>query len=464
MDPSNPSPGRAPVRPVSRRRLLGRSLAFGALGPALGTGAAAARRQTAPGAGAATGPLVSWGFGVENELAAARVDAFQRSHPDVALRIVPDFDDQELLVAALSDTVPDLLWLERFTTANWAARGVLRPLDDLIARDGYDTSRFYEAALAEASWNGQVYGIPGGMDVRALYVNAKALAEVGVDPTSLDTADWDGLNELGAALVQRDGDRVRRWGFDNKLQSGFLYLWGYGNGGRFMNEIGNEARFDDAPVVEALAWGVRSFDDEGGFAAYDRFAAGFENDEQFARGLVAMTMYENWMLGIVARVAPDLDFAVLPVRQRGGADPVSFTGGRAWYIPTGAKNPEAAWEFIKFLHTDETWLIGAEAVKAARLTENHPYIPSLTGSKTADRLQIERVYEPIAPKFDEAVKLFPRVLEASRVREISGSPVAILLHEALMTQGVMPALRKEKEPPAAMADADAAAQEAINAF
>jgi multiple sugar transport system substrate-binding protein len=461
--------GRLLDRSLSRRGLLGRSLATGggalaagAFGPGLThrKHAAAATAQE----GQASGKLVSWGYGTENPVAAARVEAFQKAYPDVELEVVPTLEDEKLLTAVASDSVPDLLWLDRFSTAGWASREVLLPLAEYIERDEFDTSRFYESALAEASWDGQVYGVPGGMDLRVLYVNLDALGEAGVDAAGLDTANWEQLNEVGAQLVQRDGDQVRRWGFDNKLGSGFIYLWGTGNGGSFMNEDGTETTFDDEKNVDALAWGVKTFEDQGGYQSYEAFASTFQGDEQFARGLVALTMYENWMLGIVARVAPDLDFAVLPVRQRGGADPVSFTGGRAWYIPNGAKNPEAAWEFIKFMHTDETWLIGAEAVKAARRAANQPYIPSLTGSKTADQLQIERVYEPIAPKFDEAVKLFPRVLEKSRVREISISPVANLLHEALMTQGVLPALQKEKAPPAAMADADAAAQEAINSF
>ena len=60
---------------------------------------------------------------------------------------------------------------------------------------------------------------------------------------------------------------------------------------------------------------------------------------------------------------------------------VSFVGGNSWYIPAGAKNPEAAWEYIKFLHTDETWMIGAEATKALRIEQgDRPFIPSLTGA------------------------------------------------------------------------------------
>ncbi|MDP9365854.1 MAG: ABC transporter substrate-binding protein, partial [Chloroflexota bacterium] len=412
-----------------------------------------------------SGTLVSWGYGTENPVAAARVDAFKAAYPNVDLQVDPVLEDQKLLTAVASDTVPDLLWLDRFATAGWASREVFTPLADFVERDGYDTGRFYESAVNEASYEGQLYGIPGGMDLRVLYVNLDALAEAGVDPASLDTSNWDQLNELGAQLVRRNGDQVQRWGFDNKLKSGYIYLWGTGNGGSFMNDDGTETTFDDPKIIEALTWGAKTFDDQGGYQSYDAFSSTFQGDEQFARGQVAMTLYENWMLGIAARVAPQLNFRVLPIRPRGTGDGIaSFTGGRAWYIPQGAKNPEAAWEFIKFMHTDETWLLAANALKAQRQAEGQPFIPTMTGSRTADQVQLDQVYEPFSPGFDEAIRLFPEVLAASPNREIALSPAASLLNDVLESEGVLPALRKEKEPQQALEDADLAGQDEIDSL
>lgn len=454
---------------LSRRGLLRAAAVGGAAAVATATATATAtsgpwflRGVAAQDPAAVSGPLLSWGYGTENPVAAARVEAFQQAFPNVQLEMVPQYDDAKLLTAVASETVPDLLWLDRFATAGWASREVLLPLTDFIARDGYDTSRFYESALTEASYDGAVYGIPGGMNVRILYANRAHLAEVGADPATLDTANWEQLNELGAQLVRKTGDRVDRWGFDSKIYSGFLYLWGLGNGGRFVNEDGSEVTFDDPKNVEALAWGVKGADDQGGFRLFEQFASTFQGDEQFARGLVSMSMYENWMLGLIANVAPELDFAVLPIKRRDGEGTASFTGGRGWYIMQGAKNPEAAWEFIKFMHTDDNWLLAANTLKASRQAEGKPYIPSMTGSKTADQAQIDQVFVPFNPNFDEAVRLFPQVLAESPNRDIAVSPAATLLDQALKDEGYMPALRKEKEPQQALEDADTAAQDELD--
>jgi len=450
---------------MTRRSLLARTALVGAASAApFGWHAPAVIGQAS-----ASGKLVEWGFGTAetNPLGRSRMLAFQEAFPDVDLEIVESFDEQKLLTAAASDTLPDVIWLSRFETATWAARGILQPLTDFIERDGYDTSVFYESAIEESSWDGDLYGIPGGMDLRALFVNLDHLAEIGAD-ANLDTSDWDRLGELGGQLVQRDGDVLKRWGFDHKFQNRNFWLWGNGNGGHFMNDDGSEATFNDEKNVEALDWGVAAYDAQGGFQGYESLATTWQGDEQFARGQVSLTVYEQWMMsGPIATVAPDLNFTVLPIRARGAgadSDPISFVGGNSWYITSGAKNPDAAWEFIKFLHSEDTWMLGANATKEYRQSQDKPYIPSLTGNKTADQRQIDELYEPIAGPFDDAVKLFPQILDASLNREIGKSPVAGQLEDIMADEGVSPALRGQSSAQDALDTANDSAQDAIDSF
>src|SRR5215211_5470337 len=457
-------------RRLSRRR-------FVAQAGGLAAGAALAGSYTGPwfhraGAQESSGftreaSITSWGFGAEetNPMAFSRIDAFRQAYPNIQLELVPEFDDQKLLTAFASEQLPDLLWMDRFQIASWASRGVLAPLDDLIAAAGIDTSKYYPTALDEVTYDGKIYGLPGFIDVRGLYVNLDALAEVGVDPATLDTSNWDQLSQLGGQLVKKEGDRIDRWGFDNKLQAGHIWLWGNGNGATFISEDGSEVTFDDPKAVEALAWGVKSYEDQGGFQSLESFATTWQGDEQFARGQVALTVYENWMLGIVARVAPDLNFKVVPILAKG--DPnrmVSFSGGPAWSIPNGANDPEAAWEFIKFMDDINTWRIAAQGVKEFQQSQGRPYTPSLTGNAQADQMQIDEFYEPIAPNLDEAVNLWPQILQQSSIRPIAKSPASQQLDDVMRQDGVMPALRKEKSPEDALKTADQNAQDAIDSL
>jgi multiple sugar transport system substrate-binding protein len=471
FDPRRTSFGRQ-----TRRQFLGSSALAGA---ALASSVSLAPRAMAqatpvsvgevpPALGEASGDLSEWGYGIQetNPLARSRVLAFQQAYPDVNLNVVESFDEQKLLTAAASDTLPDLLWLSRFETATWASKGVLAPLDDYIANDDFDTTAFYDWALDEASYDGKLYGIPGGADVRALFLNLDYLQEAGADGKSLDTSDWESISALGPDLTKREGDVIKRWGFDHKLQAGYIWLWGSGNGGSFISDDATEVTFNDPKIVEALDWGVKAYDAQGGYRDYQTIASTWQGDEQFARGEVAMVMYEQWMLSsAVATISPDMNFWILPIREHGsGSDGpmTSFSGGNGWFITSGAKNPDAAWEFIKYMNTIDTWMYGARSVKAYRQQNNSPYFPSLTGNREADQKQIDELYESINENFDNAVQLFPQLLEASHYRQIANSEVGGQLDQIMQDEGVIPALAGEKSAEDALNDANAAAQDAID--
>ena len=410
--------------------------------------------------------ITSWGFGAEetNPMAFSRIDAFRQAYPTISLELVPEFEAQKLLTGFASESVPDLVWMGRQDVASWAARGVLMPLDDLMADGRINTGEVYPVALEDVKWDGKTYGFPQFMDVRALYVNLDALAETGTDIAALNTGDWDQLDQLGAALVKRNGDVVERWGFDHKFQGDAFWLWAKANGVDLLNEDASEVNFTDEKAVETLDWGYRVSQNQGGYQAYEAVASTWQGDEQFARGQVAMTMYENWMLGILARVNPALNFTVLPVRNRGGEGMVTHTGGPAWTIPNGAKDPEAAYEFITFMAKTDTWMTGATAVKTAREAEGAPFIPSLTGNTVADQRQIDELYTPLGGPFDEAIALFPQMLASAYSRPLGKSPAATQISDTLQNTGILPALRGEQSAADALETAQQDAEDAIDSL
>lgn len=116
------------------------------------------------------------------------------------------------------------------------------------------------------------------------------------------------------------------------------------------------------------------------------------------------------------------------------------------------------------MHSDETWQIGANAVKEAREAEGRPYFPSFTGRISADEYQREELYESMSDAFDEAVEVFGQIAEVSRNREISRSPVAGQLVDILRQDGVEPALGGSLSAEDALDQANTAAQDAIDMF
>ena len=468
---------------MTRRQLLGRSALLGG-GAALGlllaacgsqggtattsTGGAASSAAPAGTRGAFTrqASITLWGFGIEetNPFAKARFEAFQQKYPNIKIDHVPKVDDQKILTGAASKQLPDILWTDRGALSSWGARGVLAPIDDLIQKNGFDLGQFNDSAVQDTKYDNKTWGIPQFQTVRALYVNTDALGEIGLDPSKLDTGNWDQLTEVGTKLTKRSGDKYERWGFDNKADSEFYWLWGTANGGKFISDDGKKVSFNDPKIVEAMDWAAKNYAAQGGYQGYKSFASTFQNDEQFARGAVALTLYENWMLGIIARTVPERNFVVVPMKMRGGSDPISFTTGNAWTVPTGAKERDAAFEFIKFMSLEETFLIGARATKEYNKQNNRPYVPTLTGHKAADAAQIAQVYEPIQPKFDDAVKLFPQLLERAQKIPTSVSPVSKQINDTLKNEGARPVLSGERSAKEGLDRATQKAQTEVDGF
>jgi multiple sugar transport system substrate-binding protein len=419
---------------------------------------------TAPAAGAAkpSGTLVEWGFGTDNTLAKARVDAFAQAYPDIALEVVPEINDQKILTAVASGDVPDLLWLGRDSIVGWAARGALEPMGDLMGRDGFALDQFYESAAREVQYEGQTWAVPQFANVRALWVNLDPLEEAGLQLDAIQNATWEQLSEYSAQLTKKQGNAISRWGFDTKAHDGFFWMYAWGNGGRLVGDDGMTVTFDDPKNIEALQYIVDVTNAQGGRQTQQAFADtwGWDAQHPFILNQVGLTLYENWLLSMIARFAPEHNFAVLPFKGRDG-ETVSMASGLSWAIPRGAKNKEAAWEFIKFMSLPETWKIGAQAQKQENAANNAPYIPSLTASQAADRVLIEEVYEPMDAKFDDVIKLFPQLLETSR--SIPTSPVAKELNDILTHEAINPALLGSKAPADALNTAQEKAQQAINA-
>lgn len=83
--------------------------------------------------------LVVWGMELGQKAAGlrARVDAFQKMHPNIRVSILSmgagSMDPQKLMTAIVGKVPPDVIYQDRFTIGDWASRGTFLPLDRLLA-------------------------------------------------------------------------------------------------------------------------------------------------------------------------------------------------------------------------------------------------------------------------------------------------------------------------------------------
>jgi len=290
------------------------------------------------------------------------VEAFNKSHDNIEL--VPQTtpgtsgyatqDVSKLLAAIAAGNPPDITWLDRFTAAQFAARGALTPLDEYIESSGLDISQYADYTVKEITFDGKIWALPWDTDTRILYWNKDLFKEAGLDPeTPPDT--WDELKEYTRKLTKtNDKGEFTQIGYIPTFGNTSMYLYGFQNGAKFLSEDGKTALLNAPEVVEALEFVVELMDMLGGAEKINAYTATFQGEanDPFLTGQVAMLVTVNNAVRGYTRYKPDLNFgAALPPTPT-GENKITWSGGWSWAIPKKAKHPEEAFEVIKWLTTE----------------------------------------------------------------------------------------------------------------
>lgn len=353
-----------------------------------------------------TGALTTMGFGLSDEIAKTRVDAFKRDNPNVDLKITEGaFDEQQFLSAVASGNPPDLVYMDRKLIGTYAKRGSIQPLTDCVDKQQIDLGQYRQAAKDQVTLDGIVYGIPEFSQVRVVYLNETLLKQAGLTADDVDLSDWAALPALNAKLAKVTGGKLTRIGIDPKIPE-FLPMWVKANGAEMISADGAKANLNDPKVVEALTTGLKLIQDQGGWGKFKSFRDTFDffgAQNPLAKNQIAAWPMEEWFLNQVAKNSPKAELVVKPFVDRQGK-PLTMSGGQAWVITKGAKNPDAACRFVKQMTATDTWFAAAKARAEARKAANLPFTGVWTGNANADKKIFDELYQPTGNKrFDDAV-------------------------------------------------------------
>ena len=130
-------------------------------------------------------------------------------------------------------------------------RGVLLPLDRLIAADGPSlTEAFYPYILKQFRAHGSLYALPIDADPQMLFYEPAYFEAQGVPPPN-ETWDWDDLVENALKLTQRGADgTVTRWGLMPHMFGFWWALWQ--NEAEAFDSITLRCRLREPAATEAL--------------------------------------------------------------------------------------------------------------------------------------------------------------------------------------------------------------------
>ena len=367
--------------------------------------------------GTPKGSLTTMGFGGEDEVGQARVNAFKAAFPDVQVKVNPgDFDAQQFLTAVSSGNPPDVVYMDRKLIGTYAAKGVVQPLDDCVDQQKIDTSQYRPAAMTTVTVEDKVYGIPEFYVVSANLIDSKSLVDAGVDPAAIQTKDWDALKKTTEQLFEADGKKIKRIGFDPKLPDTFP-LWARANGAEIVKDDG-APNLDDPKAVEALQYTVGLVDAQGGWTTYKAFRDSFDifgEENPLTKGTILAFPMENWYVNVLRDSIPaGLKLTATPFTDRQGQT-ISMLGGSAWAVPKGSKNPAAACAWAKTMTATDTWMKAAEA-RMETVKKDKSFFTGLFTANTAADEQIRDKYLEKAPDagFETAIQAFYGALDGAK--------------------------------------------------
>jgi multiple sugar transport system substrate-binding protein len=273
--------------------------------------------------------------------------------------------EKKILTAILSGDPPDVV-SQFIPVVRWASRMALRPLDDLIAETGFDTTVFFPALWDEVKWQNRTFAIPVWTASYAFFYNKSAFREVGLDPDR-PPRTWNEVRHYAKQLTRYDGQgRMTRAGYIPNFSAGHtgvlsnpttaaIQAWQLGV--QYLSDDGTTVSLASPEVIRAAQWSVDFFDDYDLYTV-NSFIGGLGRLEQhgFLHDKLAMVVLDMSFLDLIEKYQPELDFGVVETPSFDGY-PTASTSGSFWLgIPRGAKNPRAAWDLIRFTVDKQTQL------------------------------------------------------------------------------------------------------------
>lgn len=209
------------------------------------------------------------------------VTAFEDAHPGIACDtlFVPNdlSNSQKFYTAVVGNCAPEVVFIDGPQVAEWAERGLLTPLDDLLTDSGYDPARlrneFFEPCWKQCRYRGRTWAITYCADPNfVLFWNKDSfrqaiedgdIAASAIDPDRPPTTLAD-LDLYTDAITKYAGTGVNRrlvrvglvpWGVYGRANS--IFTWGWAFGGTFYDEDSRRVTADDPRIVQALEWMIR---------------------------------------------------------------------------------------------------------------------------------------------------------------------------------------------------------------
>lgn len=301
--------------------------------------------------------LGGWSAGaVEAPILEKLLEDFQAKYPNIKVKFEPVAGEYPAAMAAKFSAAepPDLFYVDSSLAPTWIDDDLLEPLDDYIAKSGFDVSQFYEGYLnAFKGPDGKIYGLPKDGNTLAMAYNTAMLEEAGVEPPTNHeelVAAADALKESGVEAPLC---------LSSTLDRALAFI--YQNGGALFNEDKTASAIETPESVAGIDWYLNLFKNEQGKRPAD---LGVDWCGQALGEEKSAIIFEGgWVDPYMTDTFPDVEYAWAEMPEgEGGKATLAFTV--SYSIGADSKNKDASWVLLSYLTGTEgmtTWTEGGVA-------------------------------------------------------------------------------------------------------
>jgi multiple sugar transport system substrate-binding protein len=309
-------------------------------------------------AGKVQGTVETWTVwdGTREPLILQEAQDFQQLFPGVAVKhsLVQQAQMYDKYTSAIAGgTSPESIMVHGRMLPSMADKGQVVALDPYLKRDNLKPADvWYDAEWQGQQWQGKAYGLPlaSGGGNYVLYFNKSHFTEAGLDPNK-PPKTWQELATAADRLTKRDGSSISRLGY---ASGGLWTEYQACNNGRLFSPDLKKVAWNGKEGLDAMQFEVdlekRLY---GGGPGLKEALGGQTQEQAFASGKLSMLNNGVYFAFYqLKQLAPDLPYGAADFPFNGTnpqAKSLNFSdGGWGYNIPQGAKNLDAAWEWLKY--------------------------------------------------------------------------------------------------------------------
>lgn len=336
---------------------------------------------------------------------------FEQAQNDIGVRVVfapagvgGGSVQQKLFVAIAGRNPPDIAQLVPSQTPQWAALGIMTDLTDKFKAAGLTKDDFFEPAWPSMEVDGKIWQMQWDADPNfPFFWNKNLFEKSGLDPEK-PPETIDELDEYSAKILKKDGANVVTIGtvpWDWYGASNSMFTWGWAFGGTFYDEEKQLVTPDHEQNIKALEWIVNYAKKVGGRERVSVTPPGLQL-HPFSTGQIGMSplVAPNYR-DILANVKDmEIGTGKLPYAPPAeGVGAGAWLGGWGMFIPRGARDPDAAWEFIRWVSATP------EGTRAQWETVGFP--PAYKKSPVLGIMEKDKVFKPYYDVLVSATNIRP---------------------------------------------------------